>query len=515
MSDSDNADTPQELSAAEQVIERFGGIRSMAHKLDVAVSTVQGWKQRKHIPDGRREQIGEAAKKHEIDLEDGLIERAIAGEAAAESAAEAKAEGEAAVGKETPEAEAAETPAAPSEAKPAPWPEPSPEAAERELGEQPQPASGSGGFLAGMVVGAIILVVGVGVAVVTRSEWLPLVDAGAAGQSQAVSALSDRLDKLEQTSAASAAVEDLQANVNSLNERVRKLAEAGPGDAATKLAGEVDGLGKRVEELAATLDAAPGPALRKDVSELQKRVGDLGQQVSSLDESAAAAGRVDELAGQVDKAAGGVSALEEKVAGLSQQMEELGANRQKLARDTAADVAVALAIGELRDSLRIGRPYASDLAALNALLPPDSPLMQHSEALGAHAESGVVTRAALRRHFDRIANDAVAAAAGGDRDDWIGDVINRLGEVVSVRPVGGEVSGDNPGALIAQAEAALENGDLNAAVSHATRLTGEPAAIVADWLKAARARLAAEQALSQLTVEAMDTLGGRVTGTEG
>ena len=42
MNDSINID----LSDTETIIKAFGGIRPMASKLDVPVSTVQGWKQR-------------------------------------------------------------------------------------------------------------------------------------------------------------------------------------------------------------------------------------------------------------------------------------------------------------------------------------------------------------------------------------------------------------------------------------------------------------------------------------
>ncbi|HCP01182.1 MAG TPA: hypothetical protein DIT35_06795, partial [Rhodospirillaceae bacterium] len=38
---------------AERIIDAFGGIRPMATKLKIPVSTVQGWKQRNRIPAGR------------------------------------------------------------------------------------------------------------------------------------------------------------------------------------------------------------------------------------------------------------------------------------------------------------------------------------------------------------------------------------------------------------------------------------------------------------------------------
>ncbi len=64
----DHIDTNLQECAA--VIAAFGGIRPMAHKLGVPVSTVQGWKQRNAIPANRVANIFAAAKTHNVDLTD-------------------------------------------------------------------------------------------------------------------------------------------------------------------------------------------------------------------------------------------------------------------------------------------------------------------------------------------------------------------------------------------------------------------------------------------------------------
>jgi len=62
----DRTDTDLQDTAA--LIEAFGGIRPMAHKLNVPVSTVQGWKQRNAIPENRVGDILAAAETHNVDL---------------------------------------------------------------------------------------------------------------------------------------------------------------------------------------------------------------------------------------------------------------------------------------------------------------------------------------------------------------------------------------------------------------------------------------------------------------
>jgi hypothetical protein len=54
---------------AGAVIAAFGGIRPMATRLDVPVSTVQGWKQRDAIPESRFDEIRAAARIDGIDID--------------------------------------------------------------------------------------------------------------------------------------------------------------------------------------------------------------------------------------------------------------------------------------------------------------------------------------------------------------------------------------------------------------------------------------------------------------
>lgn len=60
----------QPIQNASEIIERFGGIRPMAAKIDTPVTTVQGWKKRNVIPAARRDQILAAAQDNNIDLGD-------------------------------------------------------------------------------------------------------------------------------------------------------------------------------------------------------------------------------------------------------------------------------------------------------------------------------------------------------------------------------------------------------------------------------------------------------------
>ena len=61
------------IENAEQVIERFGGIRPMSSKINVPVTTIQGWKKRNVIPGTRRADIENAAAALKIDISDLMV----------------------------------------------------------------------------------------------------------------------------------------------------------------------------------------------------------------------------------------------------------------------------------------------------------------------------------------------------------------------------------------------------------------------------------------------------------
>lgn len=63
-----NSATSEPIQNAVGIIEAFGGIRPMSAKVNVAVTTIQGWKKRDAIPANRKAAVFKAAKEHNIDL---------------------------------------------------------------------------------------------------------------------------------------------------------------------------------------------------------------------------------------------------------------------------------------------------------------------------------------------------------------------------------------------------------------------------------------------------------------
>jgi len=175
--------------------------------------------------------------------------------------------------------------------------------------------------------------------------------------------------------------------------------------------------------------------------------------------------------------------------------------------NNSAAVLVA-ATGQLRIRAERGGAFAAELSAVKALADPaNSDVADMLTELQPHAETGVATPEALTRTFRSLAGSLVQAAP--QKADWIARAWARVTALVSVRRTG-EVAGQSNEARVARAEARLSAGDLESAVDEVSNLTGPAQTTVAGWLSQARARLAVEAALANLSRHAM---AGMAVGT--
>ncbi|SDG30266.1 inner membrane protein [Limimonas halophila] len=520
-------------NAAQTVIARFGGIRPMATKLGVAVSTVQGWKNRGAIPLSRHDEILDAAAHHGIELDPELLE------ASRDTAAE-HAEAESAEPEPTPSfGPTAETEPEPAAAHPDEFIDPEtgqPEteeelqavrsaaaaaaasAAEIPDGEEAGPATPAPpppqprpvGWVPGMLLGAAIVIVVAGGTIVLRDTWLPLVtgqgDAAPSGAAKQLAELQQRVDRvdtvIDRAEGLRGEFTDLQQQVQ---ERVGKLDQQ-----VQDLAGREVVSPSRVEELSQRVESATDEAgelasrLDNATTRLETAVGridSLAERVDTL------SGRVQTVENQaadtesVQKLSSRVAAVDEQLAGMEtlRQRMENRANVEEVARTAAASqVARIMVVTELRDALRFKAPFEAELQAARDVLPADAPAQAQLEKLADRAGEGIPTREQLAARYNDAARDAVGAAASGEDGGLLGGVLRRLNNVISVRPVEPDAGGSGPTGILARAQAQLEAGDLEGAVTALEKLSGKPAEAMAPWLADARARVAANEAVAAL-----------------
>ena len=183
---------------------------------------------------------------------------------------------------------------------------------------------------------------------------------------------------------------------------------------------------------------------------------------------------------------------------LAERIEALEAEQSR----TAEAAASALAAAALMEAAQTSRPFAEELAALDAVSPPSAEL----RALRRVAERGAPSRAALAASFpDYAARAAGAARAPGEDAGLMARLGAALSRVVTLRQVG-DVPGKGVDALLARAERQVEEGDLDHALRTLDGLPPGGREALAPWRAAAETRADIDRRISAVRVQALEDL---------
>lgn len=512
MTDSDGKDPGGTDKAPEApalaIIEAFGGIRPMAKQLGLAVSTVQGWKERSAIPANRHDQIRAAAQKNNIDIDPAVLRAAAPSEGAApqpqviegkatpvpdKSSTEKDSAKKTASEKETADKASAATNTAGGD-------KPGHKAGDKaggmsaasaasragarraETGGSATPAAPRrAGFAPGLVAGVVLAVVVAGATVYTQPYWRGLFGEADSAQGQTAAALDDLEARLEDLRAALPA--DTSADVAGLGERVATLeaavSQGGGQDPETRAA--LESLNAQMARQTDRLEA-----LEQELSQLRNLAGSPSPELSSR--LSTEAERLDQL----------LTAQQDLAARLAETEEALAA--AAAARDAAPgsrETLMLLAMLQLRDALQGSGPYDQPLTMLQNLAGDDPALAEVVAPLERRATAGLPSLRDLQAGFPEVARRIAAIEVGQEGEGWSAGVLRRMAEAVNLRPVG-LVEGDAATAVAARAEVKLNDGDLAGALGELDALQGAAAEAAASWRADAEARLAAQRAVSRL-----------------
>jgi hypothetical protein len=318
------------------------------------------------------------------------------------------------------------------------------------------------------------LAVGAGGAVLTKDIWAPAGEtAGTGGADGAANgAVAEQL----------AALDGRLAKVEA-----QPVAPSLPENLAT-----ADDL-KRVEgELAALSGGADATAnLAAELKDLDARVAALGDSATAGAEAATATATA--TAATLGGLSGEVAAIEASLKEIRAAIDDLKA------RNAGQDALLWSAVGALRDAMRYAGPFSEQLADVSRLAGERAEFQAALAELKPLADSGVASLGELQREFPATAREIVAAGYGDGDDGVLGDVLNRVSQVVTVRPVG-EVDKDDksPGAIVARAEGLLDQGDLAAALEELKGLPEDAGKAADTWSQRAQQRIAADAAITRL-----------------
>lgn len=473
------------IGNASLIIERFGGIRPMATKLGIPVTTVQGWKQRNAIPFSRRDDILKAATENRLNLDELLVD----------------------------------VTAAPSGARVASRP------ANRESFETSMSSRESYTkplFYAGilMLAGAII---------------------------GGVVAIAPRVQEMGQQEER---IRELQAELDA--QKQKQIAAEKPGfmdgmrDTLNQLEGKVQDLSKQAESYTTIVDDLKTGSVEQRIGKLE------GHMNKFLGESNAFAlsGLLNKV-GVMQQSPQGMSSLEGIVSSLLSQAPPAGAPAdaasspslvEKLTKLRETDPAVAetfegvapedmkaavalLGLAQLRSSLmRDNQSFDSDLDLLKMTLAKDDPQLQDAiDRLAPQSKKGVLTPAGLSKEFRSLAGDIAASSLKGE-DVLIEDRFKaRLNNLMIVEKDGKQISGTPTQQTIAEAQAKLDQGDVQGAIMSLQTLQGPAAQTAQPFINQAQGTLMAGQlqqllganVVKQLQIPGMTAAAGNGSGSVG
>ncbi len=387
-----------------------------------------------------------------------------------------------------------ETPAkAPDAAKPA----------DQQPSAEPPRRAGFLGVFAGLALGGA-LAAGIGY---FGAGYINPVDPDQPDYAAEISRLSAQIDdQAQQLEARVAALEAARENASlaKVEEDIAALKDA--------LAAQSANLSERL----AQTDAALAQALQ-DLEDARARLADnistTGGELSAAtsDLIARYGAEIDLLKTQLTDQLADRKALEARLNDFSDKAgAQLSDAREKLSELTenasaaAQRVDLTLARERLKAAVATGKSYADQLAAIAREAAVEIPA-----ALKGGADNGVVTMLELQQTYPDAARKALKSSIRAEAGEGVGAKLTAfLQSQLGARSLE-ERDGDDPDAILSQAEAALGRGDLQAAVDLVLLLPAEGQAEMATWLADAQSLLAVQSALEEFnaTLDANDQDG--------
>ena len=256
------------------------------------------------------------------------------------------------------------------------------------------------------------------------------------------------------------------------------------------------------------VEAPPPPQRQPAEAAASPGLPELDRRVAALEaRSAAPASDVAEIRREVARLT--VSSAE-----LATRIEAVDKAVHSQAAGDPTDLALVLALLQVRDAIEAGRPFAAAYEALAALAQARPEIAASAAPLAEPATAGlpgrVVLANRLRELTDAIASAKAPAKADAEASDWAEEAWRRLVGLVTIRRIDGvgqDQAGTGPAAAVNVALQALAGGDLEVAVGALDKLTGAPAEAARPWLRMAKDRLAAEAALQRIEALLVARLG--------
>lgn len=503
-----NTTDPETLVPAAAVIDRFGGIRPMAAKLGVPVTTVQGWKKRDVIPGNRRADILRAAQTHGVSL-DGLFD---GGEGGFRDVLNT-----------------IDPPVARPSSRPLTHEDMMNEITKAQKAAETR-ATRKAVLASGVLLGVCGMIFTMMVMIHKQQ-----VARQAAIQSERLASIEDKIANMPMPDPAYAGVPRgvFDGVMNDVRQKV------------TELRRKTDSIGATVEDLKAQAQNV----ISLDESSLVDRVMALESTLAGLTGGNTDLSMVLNRVGQMQSSIQGQEKLEETVARLQSivtamqagngaprpdgmigppTMEQMLAAEQQSGNSALAEAlqgvspaqlkAAAMLIGlsQFRETMRRSGPYAEDLVLLQSLLGDRDPELNDAIAmLAPYAETGVLSPRGLSDELKSLTGEIVVASITGQDVSVQDRAMARFQEVLKIQKDGQPVMGNDTQARIARAQSLLDSGDVSGAIAELEGLEGPARERAQPLIDQAQITEMAQHVQGLLTSNVMNQIKSGLGGVAG
>lgn len=502
-----NKSENKSLENAVGIIDCFGGIRPMATKMNIPVTTVQGWKKRNAIPSVRLRQILTAAEEYNIDLSsviEGVTEKSASKNPANDSKIEysksAPASSDAQKIEKQPIPEAIKTD------------KKNTASADESLLKEIK-ATESNNVLKSILISTLIVVAVLGAIILTfwpeQSDIAPPQEQ----TNNQETAESERIRQLE---------EELAALKNNIETAQSDQAGLFDGLAADGFQQSFADMTERAQMLSQTVREEAlefqENILAENAGTLQNRLTNAQQQAGRLFESEAIQTMVDRLQSWQNNLAGqeqirmtqdSLIALfsgidrEQTSQNVGEVIDQARQSDPVLAESFAGvpqeDLkAAALLIGlnQFRTSLNRQGDFSEDLMLLQNLIgaEEDSTLNASLQRLAPHAEQGVLTSDSLSAEFRALTGDVIVASLKGEDVSLQDRTQAKLHEFLQIEKNGEAMTATPTQAALEKAQTHLDQGDVESALDSLQGLDTNSMDMLQPWIEKAQATLLGQNA---------------------
>lgn len=485
-------DEPAPLENAEAIIEMFGGIRPMATKISVPVTTVQGWKKRNVIPGARREEILQAARQYGLDISKitQAEQRPVQGSGVNIPKAIDSSDFTARNSERAREEARDEAPAF---IKPEPYVALKPDSTlESELVRSERRAVTKSTAINLLLV--VIATVSVVLLLLPERQRIQALESDVSAIKEKQSFIRSLIpDDIEAKFAA------LQAQLTGYRPALSTAlneAQTISNDVLGPHAGSIEQRAHKLEGHVTDITGITPPA----------NFAELAARLQTLTESAHGQQQLNQSMAQLMTLLSGVP--EEDPAQVEQALQTAPQQHPALAQTFAGippqdlkAAALLLGMTQFRSSLnRDNQPFEQDLALMKKLVGTNDPeLAAAIDRLAPYAQQGVLTPSGLSQEFRGLAGDVVVASLQGDNVSIQEKAQARLGDMFHVEKNGEPVSGTPTQKTIAKTDKLLQEGNLEGAVAQMQTLDGPALVAAQPWLTKAQATLMAQKFKRMLT----------------